>query len=151
MWMRGLLVLGVLVCALVPSASAATHSPTLYTHFGLSVALPPGWRPVVRRLTPCIDPAERLTVAGRGGLVMLQERMHPASGEFPARPLRFALRGRPHPMECCAPSSRPGWWERFAENGRGFYVYVYLGRNGPRKEALAILDSLRVRPRDDGV
>jgi hypothetical protein len=33
---------------------------------------------------------------------------------------------------------------RFGESGRGFYVYVYLGRRGTRAEALAILDGLRV-------
>jgi len=33
---------------------------------------------------------------------------------------------------------------RFLDNGRGFYVYVYVGRHGTRGEILAILDSLRV-------
>jgi hypothetical protein len=47
-------------------------------------------------------------------------------------------------MECCAPLTRAGWSLRVGESGRGFYVYIYLGRRGTRAEALAILDGLRV-------
>jgi hypothetical protein len=75
---------------------------------------------------------------------MLQERQHAAAGEFPARPSTFELRGSPEYMECCAPLERRGWMLRFADNGRGFYAYVYLGGSGTRARALAILDSLRV-------
>jgi hypothetical protein len=75
---------------------------------------------------------------------MLEERLHPARNGFPERPETFELRGRPQPIECCEPLERAGWFSRFQENGRGFYVYVYLGRHGTRTAALAILDSLRV-------
>ena len=111
---------------------------------GLSVRLPVGWHVVHRRLTPCTDPVERLTVQGRGAMVMLQERLAGDAG-FAARPDRFVLRGKPSPIECCAPLGRPGWFFHFRDGGRGFYGYVYLGRRGTRAEALAILDSLRIR------
>jgi hypothetical protein len=102
---------------------------------------------VHRRLTPCIDPTERLTVAGHGALVMLQERLHPAGRELAPRPRRFELHGNPQYIECCTPLDRAGWVSNFGDKGRGFYVYVYLGRPGTRAQALAILDSLRVQPR----
>jgi hypothetical protein len=106
--------------------------------------MPPHWRVVRRRLTPCIDPSERLTVNGRGALVMLQERRHPSVGEFPGRPSKFEVRGAPSYMECCAPLARRGWMVRFEDSGRGFYAYVYLGGRGTRVEALELLDSLGV-------
>jgi hypothetical protein len=108
------------------------------------VLLPAHWRAVRRPLTRCVDPAERMTVAGRGALVMLQERLHPVADEFAARPSRFELNARPEYMECCAPLARRGWMLRFEDNGRGFYAYVYLGGRGTRSQALAILDTLHV-------
>ena len=75
---------------------------------------------------------------------MVQERLHAAPGDFPPRPARFELPGSPRPMECCAPLTRAGWFLRFGESGRGFYAYVYLGRQGTRAEALEILDDFRV-------
>lgn len=120
-----------------------------YTAANLTVALPAGWRVVERRLTPCTNPIERLTVTGRGALVILQESLDPRRyiRRFSPRPSRFRLRGEPQPIECCAPTRRPGWFFDFRDRGRGFYVYVYVGRAGTRTEALAILDSLRVEPR----
>jgi hypothetical protein len=114
------------------------------TRAGITARLPSGWGTVDRRLTPCTDPVERLTLVGHGALVMLQERLAGARG-FPTRPRRFELHGRPQPMECCAPLARPGWFLRFGEGGRGFYAYVYLGDRSTRVEALAVLDSLRIR------
>jgi hypothetical protein len=145
--MRGVLLAWLFACALAVSASGETPAPTHYTRFGLMVTLPSGWRAVRQKLTPCVDPSERLTVARGRSLVMLQERLHPALDEFRSRPSHFALPGRPHDIECCAPVARRGWSLRFADKGRGFYVYVYLGRAGMRAEALGILDSLRVEPR----
>jgi hypothetical protein len=134
--------------ASIPAHGIATVPlrPATTTNAGLTVALPFGWRVVHRRLTPCADPAERLTVAGHGALLMFQERLHPVVGEFSPRPGRFELNGSPQHIECCAPLRRVGWFSNFVDNGRGFYVYVYLGRPGTRAQALAILDSLRVRP-----
>jgi hypothetical protein len=63
------------------------------------------------------------------------------------RPTRFALHGEPQWTACCAPLDRRGWFSAFRDHGRGFYVYVYLGKPGTRREALRALDSLRVRAR----
>jgi hypothetical protein len=123
--------------------SAGARLTPLWRH-GVGVLLPSDWHVVGRKLTPCIDPSEQLTVAGRGALVMLQERLHAVAGEFPARPSRFELSGSPEYLECCAPLARRGWVLRFEDNGRGFYAYVYLGASGTRAQALAILDSLRI-------
>jgi hypothetical protein len=142
----------VLVAALPAShaedgfGSGAVRSST-YSSAGLTVTLPSGWHVVRRQLTPCVDPTERLTLSGRRALLMLQERRHPRAREFSARPHRFALRGTPQPIACCAPTGRPGWFFNFRDGGRGFYVYMYLGAPGTRAEVLAILDSLRVRVR----
>jgi hypothetical protein len=132
-----------------PLRSPAGTGATRYTTAGLSVSLPGGWHPIRRRLTPCTNPIERLTVFGRGALVMLQESLDPRRyiRRFRPRPRRFTLRGEPHSIACCAPSSRPGWFFDFRDRGRGFYAYVYLGEAGTRQEALAILDSLGVQPR----
>jgi hypothetical protein len=115
----------------------------------LRITLPSGWRVVHRRLTPCVNPIERLTLSGRGALVMLQESLDPRRyiRRFSPRPHRFALKGKPQPIACCAPTRRPGWFFNFRDRGRGFYGYVYLGRVGTRAEALALLDGLRVQPR----
>jgi hypothetical protein len=76
---------------------------------------------------------------------MLQERLGVRSTDgFAPRPKRFQLVGKPHPMECCAPRSGPGWWFAFADGGRGFYAYIYLGAQGTRADALSLLDSLRI-------
>jgi hypothetical protein len=138
-----------LVSALAAAgATAALDRSRLYRddRVGLSIRLPAGWHIVRRRLTPCIDPVERLTVVGRGAMVMLQEQRAGGHG-FPARPSRFALVSKPQPMECCAPLGRPGWFLLLRDGGRGFYAYVYLGGPGTRADALSILNSLRVRPR----
>jgi hypothetical protein len=60
----------------------------------------------------------------------------------PARPARLALpRSSYQPYECMGPS----WRVDFRDGGRAFTAHVY-GPPARRREALAILDSLRVRP-----
>ena len=152
MALRRLVVLGLLGAVVATTAPAAAESfdstgvhSTLRSHHGVAVLVPSGWHVVTRKLTPCIDPTERLTVAGRGALVMLQERRRAVPGEFPVRPSKFELRGSPEYMECCAPLARRGWMLRFEDNGRSFYAYVYLGGAGTREQTLEILDSLRIR------
>jgi hypothetical protein len=152
MQLGNLVVPGLLALALAGSASSgasrgsAPPRPTPYSSEGVTLFVSTGWRVVRRRLTTCIDPRERLTVTGHGALVMLQERIHAVTGDFPARPSRFKLQGAPEYMECCAPLARRGWMLRFADNGRGFYAYVYLGGRGTRSQVLEILQSLRVAP-----
>ncbi len=132
----------------VAGAPAGRRSVS-YTAARLTVTLPSGWRVVHRRLTPCVNPIERLTVTGRGALVMLQESLDPRRyiRRFSPRPHRVALKGKPQPIACCAPTRRPEWFFNFRDRGRGFYVYVYLGQAGTRAEALAILNGLQVQPR----
>jgi hypothetical protein len=124
--------------------------PPTYSAAGISAALPLGWEVVHGRLTPCTDPIERLVVRGRGGLVMVQESLGPRQHvqRLSPRPQRFALRGKPRFIACCAPPGRGrGWLFNFRDSRRGFYAYVFLGQQGTRAEALEILDSLDVRPR----
>jgi hypothetical protein len=146
--MRAIAIIVGLSALVAAGASAAPDRQNVYRNaqVGLSVRVPVGWDVVARRLTPCSDPVERLTVRGRGAMVMLQERAAGGAG-FAPRPERFTLRGKAHPMECCAPLGRPGWFILFRDHGRGFYAYVYLGRRGTEADALAILDSLRIKPR----
>lgn len=120
-----------------------------YSHAGLTVTLPAGWRVVHKRLTPCVNPIERVTLAGRGAQVTLMETLDPRRyvRRFPARPQRFALRGTPQWIPCCAPLNRQGWFLAFRNHGRGFYAFVYLGQPGTRRQALGVLDTLRVGPR----
>ena len=133
---------------LAPSAAGGGSAAT-YTRAGLTVTVPAGWHAVARRLTPCSNPLERITIAGRGAMVMIQESLDPRRyiERFRPRPQRFSLRGGPQPVACCAPLERAGWFFDFRDGGRGFYVYVYLGAPGTRAQALAALDSLRVSPR----
>jgi hypothetical protein len=138
----GMAALGALVTVL--GAGAAVGGSDVIMRAGITATVPPGWRVVDRRLTPCTDPAGRLTLVGHRAMVMLQERLAGARG-FPPRPHRFELRGQPAPMECCAPLARAGWLVSFGDNGRGFYAYVYPGAAGTRAETLTVLDSLRIR------
>lgn len=115
---------------------------------GLSVLVPDGWTVVERPLTPCSNPVQRLALRGRGALVQLQERLGVTDlNAYPPRSRRFRLPGKARWIACCSPEERKGWMFPFRDAGRGFYAYVYLGGGETRREALAILDSLRVRPR----
>lgn len=91
-----------------------------------------------------------LALRGHGALVQIQERIADEDlGGFPWRPARFALRGLPGWLECCVPDERKdkGWMLAFRDGGRGFYAYVFAGTADSRRDALSILDGLRVRPR----
>ena len=142
--MAVLALLAIFAVAGAPDAPARYERPEV----GLSIALPAGWSVVTRPLTPCTNPVQRLAVRGRGALVQLQEALDKAYvRRFPPRPTRFALRGAPHGIACCAPREARGWFIPFRDAGRSFYAYVYLGEPGTRREVLAVLDSLHVRPR----
>jgi hypothetical protein len=133
---------------------------------GISIQVPAGWEAIEGRLTPCVDPAERLAVAssslGRpaqlpddGALVVLMERRDRASvlaelRQMAARPAQFRAPGRPTPLSCCAAVSGPGWLFPFADAGRTFYAYVFVGERASeetRRRAFSVLESLRVEPR----
>jgi hypothetical protein len=75
---------------------------------------------------------------------MFEERgLNPTQlARFPARPSRFSLPRSSHlPYECFGLS----WKVRFREAGRAFQAHVY-GPASARRQALEILDSLRVSP-----
>jgi hypothetical protein len=80
-----------------------------------------------------------------GGFIYLyeQEGLNRAQlARVPARPTRLRLpRWSYQPYECVGPS----WRVDFRDGGRAFTAHVY-GPPQRRREALAILDSLRVRP-----
>ena len=111
--------------------------------------VPRGWHVVHRHQTACVNPAQRLTLAGRGAMVVVLETLDPRHYvlRFPRRPAHFRVSGKPSPMECCAVRGRAGWALDFRAAGRGFYAFVYPGRPGSTREALRVLDGLRVRPR----
>jgi hypothetical protein len=80
-----------------------------------------------------------------GGFIYLYEQEglnRTQLARVPARPARLRLpRSSYQPYECMGPS----WRVDFRDGGRAFTAHVY-GPPQRRREALAILDSLRVRP-----
>ena len=140
--------LSVVVTALVAVTLAALGGSV--ERAGIMAPAPPGWHVVDKRLTPCVNPLERLTLVGPdGGMVMLQESLDPRRyiSRFDARPSRWRLRGEPQWIACCAPKSARGWFMNFHESGRGFYVYVYGKTPRARRDAVSILDRLQIEPR----
>jgi hypothetical protein len=135
---------------------------------------PAGWHVVGHSLTPhLLNPRQLLTVGtGRlpaGGrcaqfpsaalaamrpadvLVAVQERFGESTA-FPPRPARFALAPTRSEAEECvgAHAVFVSHWSEFRDGGRGFHVLVAVGRAAPDakvREALGVLDSLRVTPR----
>jgi hypothetical protein len=133
----------------VPAATGATERVYPRPRVGLSVRYPPGWTVVRRHLTPCTNPIQRMALRRRGALVLLMESLDPPRyvKRFPRRPERFRLRGDPQWLVCCEPLHKRGWMLGFRDGGRAFYAYVYGSTQAVRAQAVAILDSLRVRPR----
>jgi len=78
---------------------------------------------------------------------MIQEAVGSwAARDFPRRPQQFAVHGAPSSIACCdAAGHGKGWLLRFRTRGRFFYAFVYPGREHRVREALQILDGLRVR------
>lgn len=146
--MRTLAVLGLAIGFLLVSSGAAEGDHWLRYEqggLGLSVSYPPGWQPILHPLTQCSNPVEVIDLGGPGrSLFMLQET---GTRGLPRRPGRFHLLGKPSPLECCTPTSQPGWVLPFQEAGRGFYAYLYAGSLDRRSEVLGILNSLEVTPR----
>ncbi|HEX9350303.1 MAG TPA: hypothetical protein VF877_03420 [Gaiellaceae bacterium] len=146
--MGRLVVLGLTIAFLLVSSGAAEGDHWLRYEqrgLGLSVSHPPGWQPILHHLTDCSNPVEVIDLGGPGrSLFMLQET---GTRGLPRRPGRFRLVGEPSPLECCAPTSQPGWVLPFQDAGRGFYAYLYAGSLDRRSEVLGILNSLKVTPR----
>jgi hypothetical protein len=129
-------------------AAVAVAAAVVSSH-GVSLRVPSGWRTLSRPLTSCVDPIERLDVAGPdGALVMVQEALDRRYvSRFPARPAHFAVHGPPQSLTCCGASGHgKGWLVHFRDGGRSFYVYLYPGRGGSPTEALHVLNGLRVEP-----
>jgi hypothetical protein len=151
-----------------PSARSATGD-------GIRYDIPAGWHAPGKSLTPNLtNPHEVLSVGTgrlpRGGrcaqfpsaalaalgptdaLVTVQERLGSVV-RFPARPRRFSLpvADTSEAAQCAGPgASFTSYWFEFRDGGRGFHVLVALGRAAPSarvREALAVLDSLRITPR----
>jgi hypothetical protein len=135
---------------------------------GLHLVHPGAWRVFGQTLTQAISARDQIAL---GTFPLHQKapdfnctpatalRSRPASGGFiymfeyeglnqtqtarvPARPARLRLpRSSYGSYECMGPS----WMVTFRDGGRVFQAHIY-GPPGRRREALAILDSLRVRP-----
>jgi hypothetical protein len=114
---------------------------------GLSVVVPTGWSVVRKPMSNCSDPVQRIALRGQGAVVQIVESLSGSVSEFPARPRRFALRGKRQFLPCCPPAEGKGWFIPFHAAGRGFYAYVYLGAPETRAHALLVLDSLRIGAR----
>ena len=128
------------------ASPAEARGSAEYTTHGLTVSVPRGWSVVHRRLTPCVNPIERIDLVGDGAFLMLQESLDSPRllRRFPARPRRFRVSGEATPLACCTPTRRAGWLIHFRDRGRAFYAYVYPDRSGSARTALRVLDGLRV-------
>jgi hypothetical protein len=143
--------------------------------------LPTGWERASQSLTPNLGNPVEILAAGTvpdmlpndgycGHMAVgAIERMEPRDvfvtvlegfGETPSpvRPERFTLPAKQEQSDAteCAQGEPPldVYWFEFHDAGRRFYVLVALGRDAPpdrRKEALALLDSLRFEPGPAGV
>lgn len=140
-----------LLSLLVAANPAASGSPRKVVWEGarLAVEVPEGWQVVRGKRTPCTNPVERLTIAGDGALLHLQESMPPllSLGGFPDRPSAFSVHGDPSFLACCVPAKRKGWVLPFRDGRRAFYAYVFPSREGGTETALEALGSLVVRGR----
>jgi hypothetical protein len=131
-----------------PAGSDIEHgSRTAFFRSGLSLQLPSGWRVVrPRLLEPCTNPIPRLAVRHGRDLLLVEESLDPPRyiARFSARPSRFAVKGPPGDLACCAAADAGrGWQLDFRDGGRGFYAYIY----GNPQRVLPVLQSLRLEPR----
>jgi hypothetical protein len=110
---------------------------------GLHLVHPSAWRVSKQtRRRSCIPLTALRLLARGGGLIYLYETIglnRTQLARIPRRPARLRLSyGQ---FECFGPS----WRVDFRDGGRAFTAHVY-GPPARRREALAILDSLRIRP-----
>jgi hypothetical protein len=161
----GLLLL-LLACSLVLAASAGGGVARAAGTWGdgkagLAISYPAGWHVTTRRLTTITQPAQRFAVysgatprrlaqvasprADQAVAIVMEQTPVSASDlkQFPPRPKRFTV------SHLGGIESFAGWrWaERvFRENGRAFYVFIWVGGQDGRQlpTLLNALDSLRV-------
>lgn len=146
-------------------------SASLYRGGGLTARLPSGWHVARQRLTAVSSPVQRLVLTSfvlhqrvrdtgcrpdtalhkmpaAGAMVYVFEYRGPTAHDLarePPRPQHFRLDPRSlRTYECLGRS----YMVRFRDHGRALQAHVYLGRRAgapARRQALAVLDSLRVR------
>jgi hypothetical protein len=133
---------------------------------GITLSLPRGWHRARKNLTPNLARPRDLLSVGTlpmraqssacaqlprasyremgpdDGMITILEN---PGGDFGPRPKRFDLKPRWPSFECLV---RPlvGQELTFEQAGRRFYAFVALGKQGPERQAEAILDSMRVQP-----
>lgn len=171
-----LLLLALVVGACATAAPAPAPERREVAEHDFSVRVPAGWHVAGESLTPKLtDPVEILAagtladlrpvegecahvpvgaleaLGPRDAFVTVQERL--GAGRFPPRPQSFALVGRVRhgSAQTCAQGERrlAEYWVEFADAGRRFHVLIAFGPQAPperRREALALLDSLRFEP-----
>jgi hypothetical protein len=154
--MRRALVIAIALGALVGPSADAVPIRRVDAGYGLTAVLPHGWRLSHSRVTTCSSPADRfVAVLGRARLhtgmrvpkgvaiVLVQEAF---AGRFAARPAHFTL-GRIGRMGgCCEMPDGRGAEVIFRDHGRNFYAFVYATTAAQRRDAAALLNSLRVSP-----
>jgi hypothetical protein len=131
------------LAALLAPAADAVPARRVEAGHGLSVVLPGGWRLSHARLSNCSDPVQRLVAKTEGALVLVQESWQ---GDFPARPAHLSLGPIVQVGGCCDMPDGRGSEVLFSDHGRRFYAFVYATAREQRRDALALLNSLRVTP-----
>jgi len=151
-------------------SNEVSETPATANAAGVSMELREGWRQADETLTPnLISPEEILSVGtfrmepGGGcnhmpqhayeamsagdALITIMERPGQAGGDqaYPPRPEHFRFDSIRFE---CLPDNLIGSRHAFSESGRKFYAWVAVGREASRDEAMAVLNSFRVRPDD---
>ena len=128
---------------------------------GLTISYPAGWHVTNRSLTTITQPTQRFVIYSRSAPRSLVDAVSPRANQalaivmeqtsvsatdlkqFPPRPKKFIV-SRLGSIESFAGDR---WAERvFRENGRGFYVFIWVGAHDSRQlpTLLNAIDSLRV-------
>lgn len=149
-------------------ALSAAASPAADTHLlgapGLTVVAPPSWHLAHERLSDCWSPKQVLAVtdvSGRFGLhaklpreralLLLLEDDGYVGANFPPRK-RFSVPQRLDTMGgCCEMPFSRGFELTFRDHGRNLYAFVYAADRPTAARALAVLNTLRVRPLSSGL
>lgn len=157
--------LGILVTAvsLLPIAVASAAAPPVFRGAGIVVHAPPRWFVTSVPLNGITDPVQRFVLSSfrvpagadaggdyvpssRGVLAQLAEEVPPVAnvGDWRPRPSRFAL-PRLGRMETLGGDR---WGELlFCENGRHFYIFIWVGRRATSSQVrllLLALDGMRI-------